>query len=667
MPFEQNAFNYLLLNTPSPELDLELRTDWLFEMLRWIRLAPLEGTTPAMRLQLLLDFVDKNNELKKKLARTLRSIIHDTKGLELFTQVGMLKGDSLISEFRHRVYAKLPLRAPEAGELKYILSEHIRSPKDIDWIELLDVKSLSRLIDLFHFEVSEAERDWNTLRVDAGRALLLLSIRFQGIGLSSDLRKRFSQADFQKLPFYELPGIVKEFVETSHSQTKKSLGLEIRQKLEDSQLCLQEVLSHLNEHGVSIAIVYEIERLECLIQRMKSILDLLQYQSPHPFAISEFMHTLIQENIDRQSISDLLNKNLALLSRKIVERTGETGEHYITRTVPEHLSLLKSSLGGGLLTGFTTLVKFLISAQVWSGLLTGAMFALNYSLSFLAIHFCNFTLGTKQPSMTASSLAAELNNDLEKIVDEVIHLIRSQFAAIFGNIMGVVPVMIFVSYFYNQFAGSAILDEEKATHIVQEFSILGSTPLFAYFTGILLWLSSVISGWVDNFFVFHRLTCAISSHKGLIFLFGADRAKSIALTARKHVLGVTSSVSLGILLGLAPWYMQSWGIYLDVRHVTLSSGAITAAMMSLPSSYLLSKSFLLAVLGILSMGVLNVTVSFALAFSVAIHARKVEAPKRFLIYRLILLRIAQAPFSLFWPQKEILESPKEISDSARTG
>lgn len=646
----QEALMALISHRPSTDATLQLRIAWLFELINWIR-NPKQK--PAQQMQHFLDTLDQNIRWKIQTARLLRSIVRDARGLELFIQTGMPQSDSLGGEIVARLKEKFSLRAPDEQELHFIFSENIRKPEDIEWLELLDQETLSRIVSLFYFWVAHEEKDWNSLVQDAEKALLLLTLQFQGLGLSSEIRTRFSEADFLKLPFYDLPNIVRSFLAEKNPQKKLDLQKEIETRLYQSKLALDDVHQHLNKNGVSIAIVFKMERLECLKNRMEDLLDLLKVSSSNPNALSEFVGNLITENIRRTSILSLLSQNFSLLAKKIVERNGETGEHYITRTVPEHVGMVRQAIGGGVLTAFTTLVKFLITKMALAPWATGFLAAANYSVSFLLIHFCHFTLGTKQPAMTATTLASKMDGNLDELVDEVINIIRSQFAAISGNVIAVIPIVIAICLVYQGITHHPLLGEEKAVHTLNEMSILGPTPLYAYFTGILLWISSLFSGWVDNWYVFNRINSTIASNRTLIMAFGVQRAKAFADWTRRHVLGIAANVSLGCFLALIPLYLQSWGLEIEVRHVTLSSGSLTAAVVSLPSLFL-SREFWLAVCGVASMGVLNVAVAFGLALIMAVSARNVQAPTRNLIYRAVLLRVLTRPLSLFWPTKKPL-------------
>jgi site-specific recombinase len=59
--------------------------------------------------------------------------------------------------------------------------------------------------------------------------------------------------------------------------------------------------------------------------------------------------------------------------------------------------------------------------------------------------------------------------------------------------------------------------------------------------------------------------------------------------------------------------------------------------------------FWLGVIGIASIAVMNLTVSFSLAMFVAIKARGIESPERHAIYRALAKRLRDEPLSFIFP------------------
>jgi site-specific recombinase len=100
---------------------------------------------------------------------------------------------------------------------------------------------------------------------------------------------------------------------------------------------------------------------------------------------------------------------------------------------------------------------------------------------------------------------------------------------------------------------------------------------YAALTGVILWSSSLVGGWIENFAVYRRLPQAIAEHR----TWQGDRAPVHALVQRRlrpYVSGWSSSLALGLMLGDDPVLGKFFGLPLDVRHVTLSSGRLALAL-----------------------------------------------------------------------------------------
>jgi site-specific recombinase len=247
--------------------------------------------------------------------------------------------------------------------------------------------------------------------------------------------------------------------------------------------------------------------------------------------------------------------------------------------------MLRDAAGGGVIIAGTTFVKFAVLAlglsAFWSGFWAGA----NYAASFVIVMLLHWTVATKQPAMTAPALADSLHrgegNDeatLDAFVDRVTQLIRSQVAGIVGNVAACVPLVLAVQWLAIGVFGVPLVDKAHGEYVLHSITLLGPTALFAAFTGVLLFASSLIAGWAENWFVFHRLDSAIAWNPRIVARLGAARARRWASWWRANVSGMAANVSLGMMLGLVPALLGFVGLPLDVRHVTLASGQLAAAL-----------------------------------------------------------------------------------------
>jgi site-specific recombinase len=234
----------------------------------------------------------------------------------------------------------------------------------------------------------------------------------------------------------------------------------------------------------------------------------------------------------------------------------------------------------------------------------------------------------------------------------VTHLVRSQVAAVIGNVAVVFPVAIALSVGMSFGLGRPMITEAQAHYVLHSLTLLGPSLLFAAFTGVLLFSSSIVAGWVENWFVLHRLDSAIRYNPRITAWLGPVRADRWAHFMRHNISGLAANVSLGFMLGLVPAILAFLGPALDVRHVTLSAGQLGAACASLGWEVVKSPALWWAVASVPLIGVLNVGVSFYLAFRVALQAHNVSGVGRSRIQRAVLVRLRQAPLSFFWPARE---------------
>jgi len=152
--------------------------------------------------------------------------------------------------------------------------------------------------------------------------------------------------------------------------------------------------------------------------------------------------------------------------------------------------------------------------------------------------------------------------------------------------------------------------------------------------------------------VLHRMDSALHYNPRITGLLGAERAARWARFLRENLSGLAANVSLGFMLGLVPAFAAFFGLGLDVRHVTLSTGQVAAASAALGLQVLHLPALWWAVASLPFLGALNVSVSFYLAFSLALRAQNVSGVDRSRIYAAIRARLRSAPLSFFVPARQ---------------
>jgi site-specific recombinase len=278
-----------------------------------------------------------------------------------------------------------------------------------------------------------------------------------------------------------------------------------------------------------------------------------------------------------------------------------------------------------------------------------------YAASFVFIQLMHWTLATKQPAMTAPAMAARLKDlnepqAVEEFIDEVANLVRSQVAAVLGNVFMVAPCVIAISLLLQAGSGAPMISRTEADHVFATLHLLNPlTLVFAAFTGVLLFTSSLIAGWTENWFVLHRLDSAMRYNPRITSALGAQRAARWADFMRKNVSGFASNISLGMMLGLVPPVLAFFGLGLEARHVTLSTGQLAAAAAAYGADALQLHDFWWCVAAIPFIGMFNLSVSFYFAFRLALRAHSVGGADRARIRDAGRARLRSRPASFFLP------------------
>ena len=659
-----------LLDQLDPDAPLAARHLWLIETLRWVRGDRGDAQTSVARVTLLLDAVQARPEWLARWRLWWRRFTDTVDLAPLLADHGFAPRTAFLSEFGHRVRKKLLPGTPETTDLGALFDLLLPTAADVRWLRALDGPTLQRLKDtLFPQENAEPSPGlWERALLDA---LVFCVGQITATGYAAEIRVRMSETAKAERTFHHLPVDMETLREAvlAHgalSPEVQAAASVLRARLDACRHAAYTVYAHLDAHGVSVGIVFRLRQLRERVLRAKSLLDCLQSVQPERATVA-LLADLAQVGQDNRSLRALVASSSHLTAAKVAERSAESGEHYITRDAAEYRQMLGKAAGGGALIGLTTWVKFALYglglSLFWNGFAAG----LNYAFFFVLVQLLHWTVATKQPAVTAPAMVAKLRDirqpgAVRRFVDEVANLLRSQIAAILGNVGLVIPVVMLISALLSAFTGAPMIDAEKARHVLHDMNLFGPTALFAAFTGVLLFASSIIAGWVENWFVFHRLDSAIRHNPSTTRWLGRERADRWASFLRRNISGLAANISLGLMLGIIPAFAEFFGLGLQVRHVTLSAGQMAAAAMALGADVLHEPAFWWAVAGVVVIGPLNLAVSFYLAFRLALRAQAINDVHRSRIYGAIRHRLRHAPMSFVLPPRPESEPPPDASD-----
>ena len=663
---EKHDLAYLFAQA-DPSRPLIDRIEWIASLVEWIRDDAGGKTSSGARVKFVLQWLERNARFRGPSAALIRSVLAETSAEDLYLHVGLPSEPSFGREFRSRLWRVFVPEYRDPRDLGGVQARIFYDDEDPQRLASVPLDVLGEVLLWLRTGLPDGEPlipRWKDEVLEAAR---IIAARDLSITLREDVRRRGPRLDYDRNPFARIGAAL---AGVKNGTADGGVYDTIRAEIGGARKFLLDVRAHLEQTGVSVELVYQLSRVRADLGRLSRLVGLLERaargEDLASFAIPFWVELLRGHEAD-SDFAEIFDKQVGLLAKKIVERTGASGEHAIARDSAEYRLLFFLAAGGGLITGFTAYLKYVPGEFAASPFGEFLYHATNYSLSFLVMHWLGFKLATKQPSMTAATLAAKLREEGgtaedDAFVDEIARISRSQFAAVAGNILAVIPVVWCLDTLHRHAVGRSFFSPEKSLHFLESINPFATATIFyASVTGLLLWLASMAAGWMENASVYNRLPEMLRTHAGLRKLLGDKRTAAIADYWTNHVAGMAGAVALGVLLAFAPTLGRFLGLPLQAYHVTLTSGAAAFSATSIGWDSLDPALLAGALAGIAVIGALNFTVSFVLALSVAVRAKELPRDRVRAIFRRAGARLLRRPHEFFLPRRE--ERPSEETDS----
>jgi site-specific recombinase len=619
------------------------------------------------RERVWLSILQTSSEIRDRYLGGIVSILDDTDGVSLFAEAGMPSDRGMLPEAFDRLFNTLLPAPREEAELAKLFLRLFPTEKEVERFFSLPPDQLNKIVTLLApVEIAEA---WDRPVASLLDAFCLLGARVQGLGLSEKLRIRSRPRPVMESPFYLLTRTGDALVEALRTKNGKAAAAQTwKAVVADCRAEIATIVAHLDARGVNLDIVYALDVIEKSLARMELISGTLLAQPGPPKLLTALRLTkdVIRGRINDRSIWNLIHNSFRLLARKIVEWAGKTGEHYISSSREEYTQMWKAALGGGLLTVGTAAIKLMVTHRGLPPFIEGFLAGLNYAVSFVLMQNFHLALATKQPSMTGATLARIIHNcqdtsKSDELISYVQRIFRTQLAAALGNIIAVGAGAVVFSLLWKLSFGESFLDSQTADYAVKSLNPLHSGTIFyAALTGVILWLSSLAGGWIENWAVYHQLPRAIAEHRWGSAL-KPETLLRFSENFSKNIAGWGGSIVLGFMLGMTPVFGHFFGLPLDVRHVTLSTGTVALGITSRGPEVLGRGAILWAAMGIAVTFVLNLSVSFYLALRLALRAQDVSSKDHLAILRNLWHQLRTSPRDFFFPPAE--DSPAQPQPS----
>jgi len=594
----------------------------------------------AANLERVTDALREHPMLLQNLQHAVLSQLVRTDLSSALMESGIPLARGFWQEFFGRLRHKLLPPLQDENDFLYVLNRVFFRRHDYRWIE--DVPRSAWVAFFEQLGVSLHIDDGRILQQLVG-ALRTLSYEVAQLGLEKEVRLCLSEEDREDNPFVKQNYLVHELEEElkgggaalrpGENKELRAIAEQIDVLLDHGNRCIGQVRDGHLLRGASLHQTYMLLLLANRLERMSILVNLLS--TDQSFDMGKFVEQfriLVRNENRKNSILEFMSQSLGYLAYQIAEHKGAKGSKYITSTRAEYRSMLGSAMGGGAWICLVVLIKNLLIRVPMAIFWHGFAYSLNYSLGFILIEETGATLATKQPAFTASAVASSLDTrkntyqpNLYNLALTVAKVSRSQIASFAGNLIVVFPGVALLAWGYDKLMGAKLVSGDAAMKMLRDQHPWESLSLlYACNTGVFLFLSGIIAGYVQNKIVYGRISRRLQTHPILRLSMPKERLRRLADYVEKHAGTLIGNVCLGFFLGMAGFIGEISGTRFDIRHITISAGNVSLAVYGLGLRNIPAGFLAEVLVGVLGIGFLNFLVSFSLAFIVAVRSRGVR-------------------------------------------
>jgi site-specific recombinase len=607
----------------------------------------------------LIWVLKSDDKTRRKFNDYLSELIRSNECLDAFCESGILPGTSFFSElYRRAVHKIIPEIYPE-NDLRAAIAKSFSQKIDLKWMLSVPLEKWSQLFDLI--EIDKEQQKFLTEQIT--NAIVILSHRVTSLGLEPEIATKLPEIDKLSSPFITQSEEIILFIKRLSKSQFYTLEFEIDYKqilvlLNQCEELLKGLRDHKNDYGASISLTYILVRLQQHIRRLRLLLKILMKDDRLKYSSIVFLlHEIVKAEHDKNSFLGYIHQNIDLIAYQVAEHGSKTGQHYITQTKGEYFQLFTSSMKGGFIVGFMAMFKILISYVKMAPAWYAMSYSLNYALGFITMHMSHSALATKQPALTAQAMASTIHHDLyeEKKLDGIGEMVarvsRSQLVSFAGNLLIVFPTGMLVAFLYQLIWGGELTNPMKANHLIHELHpFLSGSLIFGSIAGVYLFLTGIISGYIDNLVIYQNIPHRVAKHVLLRRVFSEKVLFKISRYIEHNIGAIIGNLFFGICMGSTSVIGHFFGINADIRHITFAAANFGIALISLNFEISL-YDILWTIAGIIGIGFFNFMVSFNLAFYVALKARGVVIKDTVKIIGSIWSYFKSHPTSFLFPSK----------------
>lgn len=613
------------------------------------RIRPRRGSEPGSArrsLRAIIEALNQSPERRHAFRMGVITLLGSSRQVSFYSDTGIFPNTGFFTESFRRLAEIVLTDAPNPAVLRDLVSMIFHRADDAAWVREVGLETWHDLLVAMRFEEEPAGPEFlGPLRRTVAQmleALRVISYRLSSLGLEEEVLRIDSSLEKFESPFLAqnvemlkwIDAYDRWFADPSREKYDEKQLLVL---LAQCEAVVDRVRSRASRSGTSFSLTFLLIRIGQNIDRCRMLTELLgtiqdgvgkPERDPQLLPRAAILATtLIRAECRKNDLGDYLRRMTRLMSLRITENAGRKGGHYITESRREYFELFRAGLGAGFIIAFMAILKILFSMVGFAPVNQILVYGLNYGLGFVIIHMMHYTVATKQPAMTANAIAAAIgegrgsDRDMESLATIISRTVRSQLAAIAGNVLLVVPTAILIVAAFKACTGLPAFSPEKADHLLHDVHAWKSGSIvFAAFAGVCLFLSGLVAGFFDNYCAYNRIPVRIMHTRWLVSLIGPKRTHRLARYLEKESGALAGNFLFGMMLAGVWGVGFLFGLPLDIRHITFSA-AFTAFAVAEQGFHTPPSVWIPAVIGVGLIGAINLGVSFGLALFVALRSR----------------------------------------------
>ncbi|MCE2946232.1 MAG: site-specific recombinase [bacterium] len=615
----------------------------MFDFVRPRNASDREG--PALRYTAVIELLETDPARAAEVRRHVLHLLATRRLVGFFADSGILPSTGFFTELGRIVADRLLADVPDPDDLRGALRQVFHRRRDWVWFSALPTDLSRRFWHLIARETPGDDAMARAIVVQILEALLILSYRIGGTDVEGEFGRLGPEFKDLAACFRGLTGASQRYVDALRAHlSDPAMGAldsaEVQVLVGQCQAVIARARRLAVAQGTSVRLSYVLRRSEQTLQRISDLGYLLDAGVVNEDADlrrlevvdrwSALVRSALAAESQRCSLRSHVGAGVSMLAMRVTENAAKTGEHYIAETRAAYHAMWRAAMGAGALIGAMALLKIFTGKLDLAPIGYALGYSLIYGLGFVVIYMLHLTVATKQPAMTAQTLAGFLGGlhadgarraaDLDRVVDLFAAVGRTQTAAILGNVAVAFPMALLLSLLFVMLSGAPPVDAEKAAHLLHDLDIAGWALPHAALAGVFLFLSGVLTGYFDNHASYARLACRVERLPWLARLAGPARAARIGAYLEANLGGLLGNFLFGCMLGTAGTIGMILGLPIDIRHIAFSSAnlgfALAGSGFSLPW-----QVFAWGLLGVMLIGIVNLVVSFSLAMWMAMRAR----------------------------------------------